>query len=52
VTLSKSEFGSFTGLLLDAKPSGTNVLISSGTDHLTLDHMTLSQLVSTDFKFV
>jgi hypothetical protein len=52
VTLARSEFGSFTGLLHDATQSGTSVLISSGSDHLTLQGITLSQLVSTDFKFV
>ena len=36
----------------DATKSGTSVIISSGSDHLTLEHMTLSQLVSTDFKLV
>jgi hypothetical protein len=53
VTLPSSEFGSFTELLnKEATKSGTSVLISSGTDHLTLEDMKLSQLVSTDFKFV
>jgi hypothetical protein len=54
VTLPSSEFGTSVTTMLhdDAKPSGTSVIISSGTDHLTLDHMTLSQLVSTDFKLV
>jgi hypothetical protein len=52
-TLALSEFGSINELLHhDAKQSGTAVLISSGSDHLTLEHMTLSQLVSTDFKLV
>jgi hypothetical protein len=55
VTLSRSEFGSLTDLLSDAKPSGTSLIITSGSDHLTLDDMTHSQLkqvVSTDFKLV
>jgi hypothetical protein len=55
VTLAKSEFGSLANLLSDAKPSGTSLIITSGSDHLTLDDMTHSQLkqvVSTDFKLV
>jgi hypothetical protein len=52
VMLPSSEFGnSITALLHDdTKKSGTSVIISSGSDHLTLEHMTLSQLVATDFK--
>jgi hypothetical protein len=54
VMLPSSEFGnSITALLHDdTKKSGTSVIISSGSDHLTLEHMTLSQLASTDFKLV
>jgi hypothetical protein len=55
VTLAKSEFGTLANLLHDATPSGTSVLITSGTDHLTLDHMTVAQLKSianADIKLV
>ena len=55
VTLPLSEFHTINDLLNDAKPSGTSLIITSGSDHLTLDDMTHSQLkqvVSTDFKLV
>jgi hypothetical protein len=55
VTLAKTEFGTLANLLHDATPSGTSVIISSGSDHLTLQNMTVAQLtqvVSTDFKLV
>jgi hypothetical protein len=56
VTLPDSDFGTSVPAMLhdDAKlsPSGTAVIISKGSDHLTLEDMTLSQLVSTDFKLV
>ncbi len=54
VTLASSEFGSSITALLhdDATKSGTSVIISKGSDHLTLQDMTLSQLVATDFKLV
>ena len=51
VTLALSEFHTIHALLHDdATKSGTSVIISSGSDHLTLEHMTLSQLAPTDFK--
>jgi hypothetical protein len=55
VTLALSEFHNIATLLNDARNSGANVIISSGTDHLTLDNMThaqLKQIASTDFKLV
>ena len=56
VTLPSSEFGTSVTALLhdDAKKMGTSVLISSGSDQLTLEHTTIPQLqlVSTDFKLV
>ena len=56
VTLPSSDFGTSVSAMLhdDAKqsPSGTAVIISKGSDHLTLDDMTLKQLVATDFKLV
>jgi hypothetical protein len=56
VTLPDSDFGTSVAAMLrnDAKPSpsGTAVIISKGSDHLTLDDMTVSQLVASDFKLV
>jgi hypothetical protein len=56
VTLPDSDFGTSVTAMLrnDAKPSpsGTAVIISKGSDHLTLDDMTVSQLVASDFKLV
>jgi hypothetical protein len=55
VTLALSEFHSIHDLLhVDAKASGTSVIISSGSDSLTLEHMTLAQAQNApgDFKLV
>ena len=55
VTLPKSEFVSLNDLLLDATNKSGTVIITKGSDHLTLDDMTVTQLkgiISADFKLV
>lgn len=52
MTLPDSDFGASVKAMLhdDASAHGTSVIISKGSDHLTLEDMTLSQLAASDFK--